>query len=478
MRRTTLLLACVAVLWLLPARLRAEDWPQFRGPNCGGVSTSRGLPTEFSYHDRVCWQAHLGDGVSSPVVVGGKVFSTGMTGPRTFTVYGHDAATGKPLWKRELDTGPLPRITPPNSHASSTPAADGRRVYVYFSTLGLLALDAADGREVWRRPLRKPAYLMNWGAASSPIAFRDTVYFCMDDDLAGYLVAADAATGKVRWQAPRPDMLAGYAVPVLCEAGGRTDLVVAGSGKLKGYDPATGKERWTCNTLPRTVMTTPVVRDGIIYNAVQSYGDAKRTLKYALLDWLDTNQDGKLSRDEVPPEFLAKFDQSDKNHDGVLSGDELDTAFQHPTNMVGGGNTIQAVRGGGSGDVTKTHLLWNVTKPLPSNLSSPLVSGGHLFVVKAGGLSSCFDAATGKALWERERIHNLGDYYASPVAADGKVYVAGRNGFVVVLADGPSLKVLADNDMGGEIIATPAIADGRLYIRTRDKLYCIAEKAR
>ncbi|HJT79392.1 MAG TPA: PQQ-binding-like beta-propeller repeat protein [Gemmataceae bacterium] len=476
MKRGSLLLACAAVLALLSGRLRAEDWPQFRGPNGSGVSASRGLPAKFSYHDKVCWQALLGDGVSSPVVAGGRVFTTAMTGPRTFAVYGHDAATGKPLWKHEVDVGPLPRITPPNSHASSTPAADGRRVYVYFSTLGLLALDAADGREVWRLPLRKPAYLMNWGAASSPVVFRDTVYFCMDDDLSAYLVAADAATGKVRWQVPRPDMLAGYSVPVFCEAGGRTDLVVAGTGKLKGYDPATGKERWTCNTLLRTVMTSPVVRDGVIYIAVQSYGDAKRTLKYALLDWLDTNQDGKLSRDEVPAEFLDKFDRSDKNHDGVLSGAELDTAFQHPSNMVGGGNTIQAVRGGGSGDVTKTHLLWNVTKPLPSNLSSPVVSGGRLFVVKAGGLSSCFDTATGKALWERERIHNLGDYFASPVAADGKIYVAGRNGFVVVLADGPSLKVLADNDMGGEIIATPAIADGRLFIRTRDKLYCIGQK--
>src|SRR5262249_9496589 len=276
--------------------------------------------------------------------------------------------------------------------------------------------------------------------------------------------------GSERWKTPRSDMLAGYAVPVLCTANGRTDIVVAGTGRLQGYDPATGKERWRCNTLLRTVMTSPVEKDGVIYVAVQSYGDEKRILKYALLEWMDTNQDGKLTKDEVPKEFHEKFDQSDKNKDGVLSGDELDTAFQHPSNMVGGGNTVQAVKGGGSGDVTKTHLLWNVTKPLPSNLTSPLVSGDRLFVVKAGGLSSCLDTAAGKPYWQKERIDNLGDYYAAPVAGDGKIYVAGRNGFVVVLAEGSTLQVLARNDMGGEILATPAIADGRLYVRTREKL--------
>ncbi len=461
-------------LLALPNRLMAEDWPQFRGPNCSGVSTSRSLPVEFSSLDKVRWEVTLGDGIASPIIRAGKVFSTAMTGPRTFTVFCHDAATGQPIWKRDLETGPLLRITPPNSHASSTPATDGQRVYVYFSTLGLVALDAADGREVWKRPLPRPVYLMHWGAGMSPIVYKDAVYFCQDDDLQPFLVCVEAATGQMRWTTLRPEMLAGYACPVLCEAVGRTDIVVAGTGKLKGYDPATGKEIWTCNTLLRTVMTTPVVKDGIIYIAVLSYGDSGRTLKAALLEWLDTNQDGKLSREEVPPEFRDRFDLADKNKDGFLTDEELDTAFQHPSNMVGGGNTIQAVRGGGIGDVTKTHLLWNIKNTAPSNLSSPLVSGNRLFVVKSGGLSSCFDITQGKTLWEKQRIRNFGDYYASPVAADGKIYVAGKNGFVVVLADAPELKILAKNDMGSDILATPAIADGRLFIRTREKLYCIS----
>ncbi len=456
----------------------AEDWPQFRGPNSSGVSASRGLPVQFSAKENVRWQAALGDGIGCPIVASGRVFSTAMTGPQQFSVFAHQAATGKQLWRKDFPTGPLPRITPPNSHASSTPAADAKRVVVYFSTLGLLGFDAATGAQLWRTPVPKPAYLMDWGAGVSPILYKDQVFFCQDDDLSPYVAAYDAATGKQRWKTPRPDVLAGYAVPVMCEAGGRTDLVIAGTGRMRGYDPATGKELWQCNTLLRTIMTTPVVQDGIIYIAVQSYGDSARTLKFALLQWLDTNQDGKLIRDEVPAEFRERFDASDKDKNSALEGPELDVAFQHPTNQAGGGNIIQAIRGGGTGDVTKTHLLWNVNNRAPSNLTSPLVVNGRLYLVKAGGISSCFQTGDGKSVWEMERLKNLGDYYASPVYADGKVYLAGKNGIVIVLAEGSKLEVLARNDMGGEILATPAIADGRLFIRTRDKLYCIAGAAK
>jgi outer membrane protein assembly factor BamB len=475
-----LLAPCLALI--VTAVLVADDWRQFRGPNASGVAEGNySLPVEFSQTDKMKWSAPLGDGIAAPVIAGGRVFVTAMNGENKLGVFCFDAGTGKPVWKREFDTGKLPRITPPNSHASATPATDGNRLYVYFSTLGLLALDAADGHTVWEKRLPVPAYLMDWGAGVSPIVYRDMVIFNQDDDLSPMLYAFDAATGKERWRTERPDMIAGYAVPVICEADGQTDIVVAGTGRLKGYDPQTGKERWTCNTLLRTIMTSPVVRNGVIYIATQSYGDEHRTIKFALLEWLDTNQDGKLARDELPKEFWKRFDVSDKDHNGVIEGDELDTAFQASDNQAGGGAIIQAVRGGGRGDVTSTHLLWNnhyKVKVPASNLSSPLVVGNQLFVVKKGGISSSFDIATGKPHWELARIRNLGDYYASPVAGDGKIYVVGENGFVVVLAQGPTLEILAKNDMGEPCLATPAIADGRIYIRTREKLYCLSNEAK
>lgn len=472
-------IVCFLPLLLMASPLVADDWPQFRGPNATGVSQgTKSLPVKFSYRENVAWSVKLGKGVACPVVSRGRAIATAMTGKQTFAVFCFDARTGKELWRKEFATGKLPSITPPNQHASSTPAMDGERVYVHFSTLGLLALNLADGTLAWKHPLPEPHYLMGWGAANSPIVYNDLLIFNMDDDLAPYLLALDKRTGKRRWKTDRPEMLGGYAVPVICKAGGREDIVVAGTGKMKGYDPATGKELWTCNTLLRTIMTTPVVRDGVIYISVQSFGDTSRVLKYALLQWKDTNQDGKLSKSELEKLFWKKFDQADKNRDGFLVGDEIDAAFQAPTNMAGGGNIIQAIKGGGKGDVTKTHLLWDLNNKAPSNIASPLVVGGRLFVVKKGGISACFDASTGKTIWPRKRIRNLGNYYASPIAGDGKIYVTGENGFIVVLKQGPKPVVLAKNDMGESCVATPAIADGRIYVRTLTKLYCISNEAK
>lgn len=413
--------------------------------------------------------------MSSPIVVAGRVINTAMTGPQEFSVFCHDAATGNLIWKSSFATGPLPAIVQPNVPASSTPTADAERVYVYLSTLGILGLDARTGKELWRAPLEVPNYLMDWGAAASPVLYEDTVIHCSDDDLSSYLIAIDKRSGSVKWKTPRPDMLGGYATPVLCETPERTEIVVAGTGKMKGYDPATGEELWTCNTLLRTIMTSPVVRDGVIYLSAQSYGDTERILKFALLEWKDTNQDGKLSRTEVPKEFGDKFTKADKNKDGFLEGDELDHAFQSPTNMAAGGSIVQAIKGGGRGDVTKSHLHWNLTNKAPSNMSSPIVVGDQLFVVKKGGICSSFDVATGDTHWMTRRLQNLGEYFASPVAGDGKIYVPGENGFVVVLKQGHTLEILAKNDLGDSLIATPAIADGRIYFRTKEKILCIAE---
>lgn len=474
----TALMACGAfALWVAPlTTTRSEDWAQFRGPNGSGVSTSsRKLPVEFSSTEKVRWSHDLGDSIASPIVADGRVFTVGMSGEESFAVHAFLASSGSQLWKSEVSTGKLPRITPPNSHASSTPAADDKHVYAYFSTIGLMAFDVTSGKEAWRCPLPKPAYLMDWGAAASPIVVGDLVIFNQDDDLNPYLIAVDKYSGQVKWKSPRSEMLAGYAVPVVCTANGRTDLVIAGSGLLKGYDPKTGQELWHCRSLLRTIMTSPVVKDDLIYVSVQSYGDEKRTLKFALLEWLDANQDGKLARDEVPREFHERFDASDKNHDKIIDATEIDFAFQSPVNQSAGGNTIQAVRGGGKGDVTKTHVVWNINNRSPSNLCSPLVVNDNVYVVKKGGLSSCFNASTGKSNWELKRIGNLGEYYASPVTGDGKVYITGDNGFVVVVESSTELKVLARNDLGGTCLASPAIADGKLYFRTREKLLCIGD---
>lgn len=469
-----LLLWCTTGTFAVPAC--AEDWPQFRGPNATGIaSESTHPPVHFSTSESVRWSVPLGPGVAGPIVAGSRVFVTSMSAEKQFIISGYDAAAGTELWSTKFDPGPLPEITPPNEAASSTPASDGERVYVHVSTLGLLALDAKTGTPLWEHKLPQPFYLMGWGAANSPIVYEDLVIFNLDDDLAPYLIALDKRTGDLRWKTDRPDVLGGYAVPVLCTAHGRTDVVVAGSGKMQGYDPHTGREIWTCNALVRTIMTTPVVLGDRIFFSVQSVGDSTRVLKKALLDWRDTNQDGKLEKSEVDPPFHAKFDAGDANHDGVLVDEEIDSAFQSPGNRVGGGNIVLSIRGGGEGDVTKTHLLWKLDHQAPSNICSPLAYDGRLLLVKKGGLSAAFDLNDGKEIWNKKRLGNLGNYYASPVAAGDRIYVPGENGVIVVLKAGPEIDVLAKNDVGNSIIGTPAIADNRLFVRTYDKLWCFED---
>ncbi|MDB5391692.1 MAG: outer rane biosis protein BamB [Planctomycetaceae bacterium] len=473
---------------------RSEDWPQFRGTNSTGISAStKPLPVKFSATENVKWSANIGDGVGCPVVAAGRVFVSGMTDKTTVSLFAFDEATGKQLWQRNWPTGKLSEVHETNSQASATPAADADRVYFYFSTLGLLAVDAASGKDVWEQKLPTPFFVMKWGPGMSPVLYRDLVLFCQDDDLNPALYAFDKKTGKLRWKDERLDMAVNYSHPVISTANGRDDIVVAGTGMLIGYDPDTGKRRWFAKTLLRNIKTTPVCQDGIIYISVQSGGIANQWL--ASVDQVKTgNQDGKLDKKEiqafvgetpVPEAFFKRtFDRGDLNHDGFLEGRELDIAFLHPDNFAGATFTqlgekaaeqfIMAIRGGGEGDVTKTHLLWKHPTKHTDHIVSPFVADGRMFLLKEGGISTVFDIQKGIALRDPKRLGNNGSFFASPILGDGKIYLAGENGKVLVLKNSPEYEELASNDLGESIIATPAIADGALFIRTRTKLLSIS----
>lgn len=158
---------CVTALTLLlafSASMPGEDWPQFRGPNSSGIAaTAKPLPVTFSPSDHVRWSANVGDGAGGAAVAAGRLFVSGMTGAQTVSLFAFDAATGKKLWQRDWPTGPMAEITQPNSHASTTPAADADRAYFYFSTLGLRAVDARTGRDVWHQQLPTTLFVFKWG---------------------------------------------------------------------------------------------------------------------------------------------------------------------------------------------------------------------------------------------------------------------------------------------------------------------------
>lgn len=482
--------ASLLVAGCLSASARGEDWPQFRGPNCTGISTSKlPLPTTFSETENLKWKAPLGDGVGSPSIAAGRVFISSMSGDAEVALTAFDAKSGKQLWQRKWPAGDLGDVHLTNSQAATTPAADEKNVYFYFYTLGLITVDAATGEDRWKVALPVPYYVFKWGPGMSPILHGDQVIFCQDDDLSPALYAFDRATGKLRWKDDRNDMCAGYSHPIINTTPQGDELVVGGTGMLIGYDLATGRRKWFARVLLRNIKTTPVSLDGVVYISLQSGGIAKQWIA-SIDQWQTNNRDGKVTREElqafvgkrkVPEEFFEKtFKRGDLNGDGALEGAELDKAFLPPGNYAGASHDaaeaadeyVLAVRGGGEGDVTKTHVLWRHKTKHTDHIVSPLVAGGRMLLVKCGGIATCFSQEDGKLIWGPKRIENGGDYFASPIYGDGKIYVAGENGTVVVLKDAPELEVLAKNTVDGSIVATPAIADGRIYVRTREALFC------
>ncbi|MCB0717521.1 MAG: PQQ-binding-like beta-propeller repeat protein, partial [Bacteroidetes bacterium] len=443
----------MAFVSLSVAALQAEDWPQFRGPNCTGISHSKAtLPVTFSETEHIAWSKELGDGIGCPVVADGRVFTSAMVGDDEVGLFAFDAVTGELLWKRTWPTGKLYEIHKTNSQCATTPAADAERCYFYFSTLGMIAVDAKTGADVWHRELPVPYFVFKWGAGMSPTLYKDLLLFCQDDDLYPAFYAFDKRTGETRWKDDRNDMAVNYTHPVVCETDQGDEIVVGGTGMLIGYDPADGTRLWTARTLLRNMKTTPVSRDGVIYISLQSGGIANQWL--ASVDRAETgNSDGKLTReeiqafvgrDQVPEAFYRKtFGRGDLDNDGDLEGKELDVAFLHPDNFAGATNTaknpadefIVAVKGGGRGDVTETHVLWKHKTKYTDHIVSPIVTSDRMLLVKGGGIATCFDTADGESIYGPARINNECEYFASPVYGDGKIYIAGENGRIVVLKD-------------------------------------------
>ena len=229
-------------LLLLPTLVMASDWPQFRGPNAAGLSDETKLPLEFGPDRNVVWKTAVPPGHSSPSVAGDKIFLTAIENDKLFTI-ALDRATGKILWRREA---PRPRKQeierPANGPASASPVSDGRNVYAFFADFGLLAY-GPDGNELWCMPLGP--FNNPFGHGASPILAGGTLLMNCDQDTNSFLIAVDKNSGRVLWRTERPHAQRGYATPVLYQPqSGNSQVIVAGSYRLSGYDLKTGKEVW------------------------------------------------------------------------------------------------------------------------------------------------------------------------------------------------------------------------------------------
>jgi len=453
------------------------DWPRFRGPGGSGVAADADVPVEFGPEKNVVWQTPLPTGHSSPCVVGERIFLTAFVDakddqPASLETLCLDRSDGKILWRRGVAPNELERGSGLGNPATSTPTADGERVYAYFGAFGLTAW-SHDGRELWRRPLPTP--ITGHGASTSPILVGQgrgkRLILAFDQDVGAYVMALYPATGRTAWKTPRPGCRRGFSTPIPWPPEAPTSVVLPGTLRVAAYAITDGAELWTVRGLPNEMVSSPVGGDGLIFVGGWTYGSGVtgEMPKFdALLAEGDKDGDEKLTREESPGGPASRhFTYIDADKDGFLDRDEWDSMA---TIFESAQNALLAVRPGGKGDVTGTHIVWKQTRGIPY-VPSPLYYQGRVFIVKKGGIASCFDAKTGEALYSQKRIGDRGNYYSSPIAAGGKIFVASQRGEVAVLRASDELEVLARNKLGEPVMATPAIDGDRLLIRTRGALW-------
>ncbi len=475
MKPPTLVTMIVTSLLLADATAKAEDWPRFRGPNGSGVAETAGLPAEIGPARNVVWKTSLLPGHSSPVLVGDRIFLTAAEGDRLFTLCLRRTDGGE-LWRREAPRPRREELDRRNGPASATPVADSRQIVVFFGDYGLLAYDH-DGKERWRAPLGP--FNNVYGMGSSPILVDGLVVIVCDQSRDSFAAAFDAETGRERWRAARPEALSGHSTPIVHPGpDGKTRILAAGSLRLDAYDAGTGAVRWWASGLPSEMKSGPVLAADAVY--VVGYGSSlnepgRQPTLPPYAEWRgarDADKDGRVTEaeaDEITRQYFAFIDL---DKDGRVSEQEWKTNQA----VMRAENGLLAFRLGGEGDAGRSGLLWTYRRSVPQ-LPTPVLYRGVLYMINDGGILTTLDPATGTVLKQGRLRDAVDQYYASPVAGDGKVYFVSRTGFVSVLRAGGEQELLTSGDFEEEVTATPALADGRIYVRTRSALYCFGASA-
>ncbi len=449
---------CVLGLTLCALSVRADDWPQFRGPNSNMVTTQKNLPWKWDQTKNVVWKYKVpGRGWSAPVVSGENVFVTtavldrelpeeqgagqkkkkGKKGKKGYRrtipnaiyrweIHCLDLATGKKLWKAvAFKARPRMPIHASNTYASETPVTDGKHVYAYFGMMGAVCYDF-QGNEVWKKDLGAYPMKAGWGTSSAPALHNGLLYLQIDNEEKSFLVALDKKTGKQRWRVTREESST-WGTPIIWRNSKRTELVAGGNKKVRSYDPATGKLLWE----------------------------------------LGMGLGGGRSPNSATPVGDVLYVGNEERNKGRPSD---------------GGGILFAVKAGATGDITPAKgesksagVLWS-HKKAGCAMASPLVYRGYVYVLQRRiGIVNCYNAKTGKVAYQK-RLFNAPAFWASPWAYDGKIFCLDSTGTTHVLQAGPNYKQVAANPLNEKCWATPAIADGKLLIRGASHLYCVAAK--
>ncbi|MDB6130632.1 MAG: hypothetical protein JWM04_1739 [Verrucomicrobiales bacterium] len=447
-----------------------DHWPQFRGPSGSGLGQGAGYPTIFGEKTNLLWKIEPGSGNSSPVIWGHRLFLTSFVNDRLI-ITSYELETGQVQWHHEIQPIRIERGHQNGSPATSTPAANQDFLVTYFGSFGLIVY-SHEGKELWRKEL--PVPVTQHGAGSSPVIFENRIYLVCDEDVASSMLCLDIHDGNILWKKERPLMRRGFSTPLIWPSAKPDTLVVAGTLQLKGYDLKSGEEKWSVNGLPNEMVSSPIGDQERIYVAAWTLGSGVPTMPpfSQILEQLDKNKDGNISQEEATTAMMRNnFGYIDANKDNLITQKEYETIAAI---FAASKNAIMAISPHGEGDQT-TSVLWKQTKGLPY-APSPLVSSNRIYTVKNGGMVSCFDSKTGNPHYLEERVGIVGDYYASPVLADGKLYLSAQQGSVVVLEAGNQFHLLATNTLPDRIMATPALVNGKIYLRTLSNLYSFGIK--
>ena len=488
--------ALIAVLLLMHSagttRANEPMWPRFRGPNGSGLAAEgQNPPVEFGPEQNLLWKTPVPSGHSSPCIWGDHIFLTGFDKEKKeLQVFCIERSSGKIRWSRIVPAEKIEKVHSMSSPAAPTPTSDGKHVYIYFGSYGLLCYDY-EGNEKWCKPIPIPSN--KYGSDASPTLYDQLLLINCDQKTDSYILAVNLHNGETAWKRDRPMATSGWSTPIIWTHDDVEEVILVGSRRVVAYNLKDGMERWWIGGLPHDEgpVNTPVLGNKTLFVAASYFGGdpddpAKMPLFDSFIKQYDKNNDMNLSKDEIPPDLVLfprlgpewtltrSFPMFDADENGLINHDEWKGADEWlKARFSGRENMLIAIRPGGEGDATDTHILWKQKRGIPQ-ITSPLFYKSYIYLVKHGGIVSCYNAKSGQLLF-MERIKAKGYYYSSPVAAAGKVYMASMLGVVTVIKADDTLNVLASNDLKERIFATPAVVENKLYVRTVKHMYAFGE---
>jgi len=466
----------------------SQNWPQFRGLNSSGVGSEDANPPVKFENKNLLWETEINAGVSSPVIWNNKLFLTGFVeDAKELQTICINRKNGKILWFSSIFPDTIERHHPVSTPAQSTVVTDGERIISYFGSCGLICYDMT-GKEIWKYAI--PSNRAQYGSATSPVIIGDMMILIYDIGRNRYLLALDKNTGSVIWKTGFESInlqnLGGDATPVIYN----NMIIVHRVGELAGYDIADGSQIWNYRLLTQG-SSTPVIADNKIVAACWSNSteeDQRVPLPdfNELLQKNDSDKNNKISRQEFPSDLMLyirpeimdfqgsanflrwHFSSFDINRDREIDLQEwingvamLKDAFYKEAGLL-------AIKSDSKGLVADSAILWRVSENVPE-VPSPLFYMERIYMVRDGGIITCVDPDAGKVMYTT-RLRNPGSYLASPIAANGHIYIFGYNGRLKIVKAGDEFQIIAEHDFKENIAATPAIVGNILYIRTKNKI--------